>query len=138
MIPKYRIEEKLGTIKINSNGSTLELRKVSWFDKPSKLDIRNWDGDELAKSSNKLTLTEDEAYKLMGLLKDRFELEDLFPVEGNNTKNDTSSKIESFGAGPDNKTIKHVHNVKQQVNPDVNPILSRTITLWDKQEENLT
>ena len=65
---KYNILEKIGIISTARNGSTLELRRVSWFGKDAKLDIRSWNGNELAKSSAKLTLTEEEAKELYNIL----------------------------------------------------------------------
>lgn len=63
--------EKIGIIKNGNNGWNKELRIVSWNDADPKFDIRDWaPGDE--KTGKGITLTEDEARNLMGLLEKYF------------------------------------------------------------------
>jgi hypothetical protein len=68
---KCTIVEKIGIIKEGNNGWNRELRIVSWNDAPPKLDIRDWAPDD-AKSGKGITLTEDEARTLKGLLEKYF------------------------------------------------------------------
>lgn len=59
--------EKIGIIKESNNGWKRELRLVSWNDAAPRLDIRDWaPGD--TKVGKGITLTEDEARALKGLL----------------------------------------------------------------------
>jgi len=67
----YTVNKKLG--KLSENGKT-ELRVVSWNGKEAKLDIRQWyekDGEE--RCGKGISLTNDEAKKLIDLLADYME-----------------------------------------------------------------
>lgn len=68
---KCTVVEKIGIIKENQSGWNKELRLVSWNDADPKLDIRDW-APEDAKSGKGITLTEEEARNLMGLLENYF------------------------------------------------------------------
>ena len=58
--------------ELSTSGSwALELNKVSWNGREPKLDIRSWD-EMHEKCSKGITLTEEEAYKLMEALQDYF------------------------------------------------------------------
>lgn len=66
---KYTTVQKIGIIKEGKNGWNKELRLVSWNGAAPKLDIRDWaPGDE--KTGKGITLTEDEARTLKGLLEE--------------------------------------------------------------------
>lgn len=100
----YSVKAKHGTIRTNSDGSTLEVRTVSWYGKPAKLDIRNWDGDKLAKSDSKLLLSDEDAKALNLILSSIF-----------NDVGETTAQQDS----------------KKNTNGGDNPILSKKITIWD-------
>lgn len=68
---KYTTVEKVGIIKEGNNGWKKELRLISWNDAAPKLDIRDWSPDD-EKMGKGITLTEDEARNLMGLLEKYF------------------------------------------------------------------
>lgn len=68
---KYEITEEIGEISANSRGWTKEVNLVSWNDAPAKYDIREWAPDH-ERMSKGITLTEDEARALYGILAERF------------------------------------------------------------------
>lgn len=68
---KYTTVEKVGIIREGNNGWKKELRLISWNDAAPKLDIRDWSPDD-EKMGKGITLTEDEARNLMGLLEKYF------------------------------------------------------------------
>ena len=57
--------EKIGIIRQSTNGWNKELRLVSWND------IRDWSPDD-EKMGKGITLTEEEARNLLGLLEKHF------------------------------------------------------------------
>lgn len=63
--------EKIGIIRQSTNGWNKELRLVSWNDAYPKYDIRDWSPDD-EKMGKGITLTEEEARKLLGLLEKHF------------------------------------------------------------------
>ena len=63
--------EKIGIIRQSTNGWNKELRLVSWNDADPKYDIRDWSPDE-EKMGKGITLTEEEARNLLGLLEKHF------------------------------------------------------------------
>jgi hypothetical protein len=63
--------EKIGIIKQSTNGWNKELRLVSWNDADPKYDIRDWSPDD-EKMGKGITLTEEEARNLLGLLEKHF------------------------------------------------------------------
>ena len=63
--------EKIGIIRQSTNGWNKELRLVSWNDADPKYDIRDWSPDD-EKMGKGLTLTEEEARNLLGLLEKHF------------------------------------------------------------------
>lgn len=63
--------EKIGIIRQSTNGWNKELRLVSWNDADPKYDIRDWSPDD-EKMGKGITLTEEEARNLLGLLEKRF------------------------------------------------------------------
>ena len=69
---KYEIIETLGVLSESAKGWTKELNLVSWNDKPAKLDIREW-APEHEKMGKGVTLTDEEAEKLLEALKKRQE-----------------------------------------------------------------
>jgi len=67
----YDIIEQLGTISESSRGWTKELNLISWNGGTPKYDIRDWDPDH-KKMSKGVTLSEEEARKLLNLLSEKF------------------------------------------------------------------
>ena len=63
--------EKIGIIRQGANGRNKELRLVSWNDADPKYDIRDWSPDD-EKMGKGITLTEEEARNLLGLLEKHF------------------------------------------------------------------
>lgn len=63
--------EKIGIIRQSTNGWNKELRLVSWNDADPKHDIRDWSPDD-EKMGKGITLTEEEARNLLGLLEKHF------------------------------------------------------------------
>lgn len=63
--------EKIGIIRQSTNGWNKELRLVSWNDADPKYDIRYWSPDD-EKMGKGITLTEEEARNLLGLLEKHF------------------------------------------------------------------
>ena len=63
--------EKIGIIRQSTNGWNKELRLVSWNDADPKYDIRDWSPDD-EKMGKGITLTEEEAGNLLGLLEKHF------------------------------------------------------------------
>lgn len=63
--------EKIGIIRQGVNGWNKELRLVSWNDADPKYDIRDWSPDD-EKMGKGITLTEEEARNLLGLLEKHF------------------------------------------------------------------
>ena len=55
---KYEIVERIAILSEKGNW-TKELNKVSWNDRPSKFDLRDWNHDE-GKIGKGVTLTEEE------------------------------------------------------------------------------
>lgn len=63
--------EIIGIIRQSTNGWNKELRLVSWNDADPKYDIRDWSPDD-EKMGKGITLTEEEARNLLGLLEKHF------------------------------------------------------------------
>ena len=63
--------EKIGIIRQSTNGWNKELRLVSWNDADPKYDIRDWSPDD-EKMGKGITLTEEEARNMLGLLEKHF------------------------------------------------------------------
>lgn len=63
---KYEIIKSLGVISRSKNGWTKEVNVISWNDRPSKIDIREW-SPEHDKMSKGLSLTEDEMDTLVDI-----------------------------------------------------------------------
>lgn len=63
--------EKIGIIRQSTNRWNKELRLVSWNDADPKYDIRDWSPDD-EKMGKGITLTEEEARNLLGLLEKHF------------------------------------------------------------------
>ncbi len=63
---KYDITEKIAVLSERGDW-TKEINKVSWNDRPSKFDIRDWNHEE-GKMGKGVTLTEEEAKVLMEAL----------------------------------------------------------------------
>ena len=66
---KYEITEHIGTLSESPKGWTKELNRISWNGGAPKLDIRDW-ASEHEKMGKGVTLTDDEAKKLVELLSD--------------------------------------------------------------------
>lgn len=66
----FEIIRQIGVINESPTGWKKELNIVKWGDREPKYDIRDWD-KEHERMSRGLTLTEEEAEKLSGLLAER-------------------------------------------------------------------
>ena len=64
---KYEIIKHIGNLSESSRGWTKELNIISWNGGGPKLDIRDW-APEHEKMGKGITLSEEEAEKLAGLL----------------------------------------------------------------------
>lgn len=64
---KFDIQESFGVISETSNGWKKELNLVSWNDRASKFDIRDWDSNH-DKMGKGLTLSTDELRELKRIL----------------------------------------------------------------------
>lgn len=64
---KYEIKKELGVLSESPKGWRKELNLVSWNGAAPKYDIREW-APEHEKMGKGVTLTEDEAKKLLELL----------------------------------------------------------------------
>lgn len=64
---KHEIIETIGIISTSSKGWTTEVNRVSWNDKPAKIDIRDWSPDH-EKMGKGITLTDEEAQALKEIL----------------------------------------------------------------------
>ena len=64
---KYDIEKEIGIISQSSNGWNKELNLVSWNNRESKYDIRDWDENH-QKMGKGLTFTREELLSLKELL----------------------------------------------------------------------
>lgn len=67
MAIKFEIKEKHGILSENAKGWTKELNSVSWNDRASKYDIREWD-PEHSKMGKGITLTLEEIKELKDIL----------------------------------------------------------------------
>lgn len=67
---KYEIVEELGVLSESPKGWTKELNRISWNGGEPKLDIRDW-APEHEKMGKGVTLTEEEAKVLLGLLQSK-------------------------------------------------------------------
>lgn len=65
---KCEIKKEIGIISEGKKGWKKELNLISWNDKEAKYDIRDWNEDH-SKIGKGITLTKDEAVKLIELLK---------------------------------------------------------------------
>ena len=64
---KFEITKHIGVLSEGTKGWTKELNLVSWNDRESKYDIREWD-EAHEKMGKGVTLTKDEVVKLRELL----------------------------------------------------------------------
>lgn len=64
---KFEIIETLGVISTSSKGWTTEVNRVSWNDKPAKIDIRDWSPDH-QKMGKGITMTDEETQALKEIL----------------------------------------------------------------------
>lgn len=65
---KYEIVEEIGVLSESAKGWTKELNIISWNGGEPKYDIRDWAPNH-EKMGKGVTLTTDEAIKLLGILK---------------------------------------------------------------------
>ena len=67
MAISYEIEKTYGIISESKAGWTKELKKISWNNRDSKYDLRDWapDGEKMGKG---ITLDKEELKKLRDLL----------------------------------------------------------------------
>lgn len=78
MDKNFEIKEKIGVIKEDASGDTLELNIVAWYGGYAKFDIRRWSPDH-ERSYKGMTLTQEEAENLSKLLNEYFQQKhDLF------------------------------------------------------------
>ena len=68
---KYSIEERIAVLSQKGKW-TKELNRVSWSERPAKLDLRDWNHDD-KKIGKGATLTDEEAQNLLIVLKDLFQ-----------------------------------------------------------------
>ena len=68
---KYEIEEEIAVLSETAKGWTKEINMVSWNGRAAKIDIRDW-APEHESMGKGITLTEDEARKLMEALEEHF------------------------------------------------------------------
>lgn len=66
---KYEIVEQIGVLSESAKGWTKELNRISWNGGEPKYDIRDW-APEHEKMGKGVTLNQEEAEKLLVLLKD--------------------------------------------------------------------
>lgn len=66
---KYEIKETLGILSENNRGWSKEVNLISWNDRESKYDIRDW-SPEHEKMGKGVTLSVEEMKKLRDLLND--------------------------------------------------------------------
>ena len=71
---KYDIVEEIGILSESAKGWTKELNKISWNGGEPKYDIRDW-APEHEKMGKGVTLTDDEAAKLLELLKKNYNIQ---------------------------------------------------------------
>ena len=71
----FEIKEQLGVIAQSPTGWNKELNKVSWNGNLSRYDLRDWDPEHL-RMSRGITLSEEEARALYGLLEKEFSEEE--------------------------------------------------------------
>ncbi|WP_010233413.1 YdbC family protein [Clostridium arbusti] len=64
---KFEIKENTGILSESPKGWKKELNLISWNDKETKFDIRDWDPDH-KKMGKGVTLTVDELKKLRDVL----------------------------------------------------------------------
>ena len=64
---KFEIVKRIGALSEAKGAWTKEVNLVSWNDRESKIDIRDWNEDHTCMGKG-LTLTHDEAKKLALLL----------------------------------------------------------------------
>mgnify|MGYP003516932374 FL=1 len=64
---KYEVTKKHGVFSASSKGWTKGLRSISWNDKESKYDIREWAPDN-EKMGKGITLSKDELKALKHIL----------------------------------------------------------------------
>lgn len=67
MAIKFEIKENHGILSENAKGWTKELNSVSWNDRPSKYDIREWD-PEHEKMGKGITLSLEEMKELKEMI----------------------------------------------------------------------
>lgn len=68
---EFEIEKELAVLSEGSNGWQKELNIVSWNGRDGKYDIRDWSPDH-SKMSKGITLTDQEAERLMAILREEF------------------------------------------------------------------
>lgn len=64
---KFEIKENVGALSESPKGWKKELNLISWNDKESKYDIRDWDSEH-KKMGKGVTLSIDELKKLKEIL----------------------------------------------------------------------
>ena len=83
----YRIIASVGTLSKHPTGWSKEVNIVSWNDGPAKLDIRDWSPDH-DKMSRGITLTADEAQRLVEAVQARDAVGMLKGMDNPNRSND--------------------------------------------------
>lgn len=68
----FDVKENIGVVSKSATGWLREVNLISWNNGPAKVDIRDWDQDHLHMSKG-ITLREDEAQKVMELLRCYFD-----------------------------------------------------------------
>lgn len=126
MSSKHNTLEKYGVLSTTKSGATLELRKVSWYNREAKLDIRSWEGEELARSSSKLTMTDEEAYNLY-LLLDKY-----FNPDGQEQTNIAPTEQELIPSPPKMQGFGSLDSLSELPDlEDLDLVISSEKTIWD-------
>lgn len=64
---KFEITERIGVLSENAKGWTKELNKVSWNERETKYDLREWNPDH-SRMGKGITLTDEEVETLKAIL----------------------------------------------------------------------
>lgn len=68
----FEIVEQVSVLRIAETGWTRELGMVTWYNKPTSIDVRWWSPDK-SKAGKGISMTSDEAKRLFEGLKVIFE-----------------------------------------------------------------
>ena len=89
----FNVVEKIGEINKYPTGWVKEVNLISWNNGPAKVDIRDWDPDHMHMSKG-VTLHDDEAKRLLALLKDHFSKAHEKPAQANEFESQAQAPAE--------------------------------------------